>query len=117
LWPFSEFVNEASGPRWSSAEPFLDTGEDTLLSSLSSPPVTRPPPLRRVKPPAEAMRMSRCRTVDRSGELDEQVVVIGTRPSGVGGDASRSDLELNRNYREIKKTSMPIISLISWVGN
>ena len=37
------------------AEPLLDKGEDTRLLSSSSPPVARPPPLRRVKPPAEAM--------------------------------------------------------------
>lgn len=56
LWPFS-LVKDVSGRRLSSEEPFLDMGEETLLSSFSSAPATRPPPLRRVKPPAEAMRI------------------------------------------------------------
>lgn len=71
LWPFSLLVYDVSGRRLSSAEPFLDMGEDTLLSSFSSPPATRPPPLRRVKPPAEAMRM-KVRDVFGEYELDQE---------------------------------------------
>ncbi len=56
LCPFSEFVYDVSGMRLSIAELFRETGEETLLSSFSSGPAARPPPLRRVKPPAEAMR-------------------------------------------------------------